>query len=104
MPPEFQFSVDKEKYKRLIQQFFESFKALEKELTAHQMVILSLKTQFSDLDESLEVARNSPLLERQMYEKYDVVLEKLLKLIDEAAADQDLFRLFQEWKPKGPIQ
>jgi ABC-type amino acid transport substrate-binding protein len=53
-------------------------------------------------DESLESARRNPSLVAMMADKYDPLVEKFLKAIDQTASDQELAELLKKWKPTTP--
>lgn len=82
------------------------FKSLETQLIAYRMVFLAVKIldkqQSEILEQSFQQAVNSPELAKQMYEKYDVVLEQVLARVDEASAEEDLLKWIREWKPQNP--
>jgi hypothetical protein len=98
--------MDPEKLKALAKITIENFKGLETELMAYRMVFHGLKTfdpsQAPALDQAFQISLNSPVLQKQMYEKYDVTLEKFLKQVDEGSQDQDPLQWFRDWKAEGP--
>ena len=95
--------IDSEKYKKLIAHIMAQFKMLETELLAHKAVCFALgQTLISDMEESLEAARNSPAVHQVINKKYDKPLETLLQRIDEQDQGEALLQWFQGWKPEGP--
>ena len=92
--------IDKDKIKATLDLILKDFKTLETELVAHQEIIKGFKTQFSDLDDCLELMRKNPAILQAMNRKYDEIRNTwhkdldLMKSVDE---------FFQAWKPLGPI-
>lgn len=95
--------IDRRKFRNSIIKVMTGFKQLETELLAHRLLVHALNFQYSDVEETLEVARNSVQVQEMMRQKYDVPLEAVLKRFDESSPGQDLFGWIQEWKPSGPI-
>jgi chromosome segregation ATPase len=92
--------IDKEKVKQFFEILLKEFKTLETELVAHRKVIEALKRQYSDLDDSLELARKNPDILRAMDKKYEGILKSWNSQLDQMKSVDEFFR---EWKPKGPI-
>ena len=92
----------------MIVKTFETFKAFETELLAHQANFLAMKATLAeadipeDIDGCLQVARNSSEIALVVSQKYDESQKRLLKAIDERVQDEVYAELIRSWKPKGP--
>ena len=103
--------VDREKFRQFVTYLINTFKTMESELMALQMVQLAFRTSYHDpaaagfFDLSLETARQSPRLQQAMHDKYDVALEQFLARISaQSAADlEQVEQWLREWKPTEPI-
>jgi fatty acid/phospholipid biosynthesis enzyme len=92
--------VQKEKIIKAFDFILDAFKKLETELLAHQAVILALKTQISDLDQSLEFARKSPAVLQMIEKKYEQIRQSAHSQLDSM---ESVSQFFLEWNPAGPL-
>lgn len=79
--------VDPTKYRALVTYLLQSFREIEKELLAHQIVFLWIakaEGNREELEKLLQEARSSSVLQQHLHEKYDVAL---LRLADLSEAD-----------------
>jgi hypothetical protein len=92
--------ISKDKLRKALELIAKNFKALETELVVHQLVIRALKAQFSDLDDSLELARKNPEILQKMDKKYEEILKSWNIQLDQMKSVDEFFRA---WNPEGPI-
>jgi hypothetical protein len=97
--------IDKDNIVRFIFYLFANLQKMETDLAAYQAVFLATKMLgiVSDLDESLEAAKQSVIARAEISAKYDNLRESVRQASEMAKSGQDLLKAFQEWKPQGPI-
>src|SRR5262245_1865256 len=94
--------IDKDKLKRIMLWFVQNMQNLETELLAYKTLCFYLKPEIPNLDESLQIARESPDIKETIAQRYRPIREKLDQLIDAIQLDQDLDEFLRQWKPTGP--
>ncbi len=97
--------IDAEKFKDFVVFSFEKLRELETELLAHQIVLFTINVVSPEamVNESLEMARKHPALQRKMKEKYDAIVEGCRKHIDASTLDQEVSKWILKWKQTGPV-
>jgi hypothetical protein len=100
--------IDSEKLKQVILELMDQFKELEAEILALRVVIRSLSLQFnipvddSALESLLQSAKNNPLIQKMMFDKYDAPRAEFLSQFDKGAETSEKFAEFlRSWKPLG---
>ena len=98
--------IDPEKLKAAMRYTIQNLKALDSELMAYRIVLRAVRAYLDpdlNLDEALELTRNSESLRQLMDQKYDATTEKFLsRTIDQESLSQDLYEWLEKWKPEGP--
>jgi hypothetical protein len=95
--------IDPEKFKTILARMIADMKALETELLTYRVLVASLNSAHVvsyDLFEALEKTK-TPSLIAEIDHKYEP-WERLPQLVDQAALDQEVARLLESWRPKGP--
>ena len=85
--------------------FMKALRQLDREHLTYAAVIEILKLRFDigdEVDQMIEVARGSDVIEQLLQEKYDRPTETILAAIDEADLRKQLQSLLEKWVPKGP--
>ena len=99
--------IETEKYKGLIRYVLGKLRELENEVLAYRVIHAALNAGDPELAavmrRSFDDARISPLLKQKLDEKYEPILDKLLKRIDEASLGQEFEEWIREWKPSDPV-
>jgi ribosomal 50S subunit-associated protein YjgA (DUF615 family) len=85
-----------------IRHLFETIiEPMDLELTAHRTVIAALKTKYDDLDESLALARQNPVVRESVRKRIHEPLEKLLqRLSDSCLEEAALQKIIEKWRPE----
>jgi len=98
-------STDAETTKKTLLLFTRALRKMEHEMLAYVAVTAILKQQLGlsdiEIDQMLEVAKGSDVIEQQLREKYDVPVEKILAAIDEAELQKQLLILLERLGSKG---
>lgn len=97
--------IDPEKLKAAMRYTIQNLKALDSELLAYRIVLQAVRAYLGpdlNLDEALELTRNSESLRQLMDQKYDATTEKFFSRIDQESLSQDLYEWLEKWKPEGP--
>jgi len=98
--------IDTEQLKKAIIDMFQSLRALETELFVYRFAIHLATTTGAaphvPWDATLAAARQNPMLETIMSQKYDPIVADLLQSIDKADLQARVSELLRQWKPTTP--
>ena len=100
--------IDTQEFRELVTYFLQSFRQMEKELLAHQIVMLGIRQSTilgNELDSLLNTARDCPELQDHLREKYDIPMQKVAEALEAEIASAEALALLRICKPPiGPTQ
>ena len=100
--------VDPNEFRQLVSYLLQSFRQMEKELLAHQIVMLGIRQSAilgDELDVLLKTARDCPELQEHLREKYDIPMQKITEALEAEVASAEALALLRICKPPtGPTQ
>ena len=100
--------IDAEKFKSVITSVLNNLRELETELMSyatfiHLMIVTGLIPPKIPWKESVEAGKRNPVIVKLMADKYDPMLDQLLKLVDSADLQTRIVELLKQWTPSGPV-
>jgi hypothetical protein len=97
--------IDPKEFRQLVVYLLQTFRRMEQELLAHQIVVLGIRRSQLlgvELDVLLDAARDCHELRQHLHEKYDGPLERFSAAIEAEFAAEDALDVLRNCKPPNP--
>jgi uncharacterized protein (DUF3084 family) len=92
--------IPPEKLRALFDLFLEHMRKVETELAAHQLVLTALKTEYSDIEDTVDMARKNPAIAEKMDKKYAALRQRFQSQL---GSMRSVYEFLEKWTPEGPV-